>query len=130
MRYRVELHPDVEGFPNHWLIQKKPWYSKRWRFHDGYYITKEEAERAIIEGEYYTQPHTMPTLLLVYQTSGISVGDYVTSNERYNLKEYFNNGPLKVVEIKSAPQYAGGACVMVFFFGKEVGFYLNGIKKA
>ncbi len=51
-KYRVVLHPDLDGFPNHWLVQYRKWYQKKWRYCCGFYPSKEEAYRCKGEWEH------------------------------------------------------------------------------
>lgn len=62
----------------------------------------------------------------------ITSGDMVISNGRYPnlMREFFYNGPLKVVRVEDGPGYAGGKFVYVEYGLQERGLYINGIKKA
>lgn len=61
----------------------------------------------------------------------IEEDDYVTFNEGYEtLKEYFRQGPLKVIRIENNTlDYTGGKFVFVEYAGAEKGFYINALKK-
>lgn len=66
---------------------------------------------------------------------GIKVGDFVNSNGKYLMIDYwFINGPLKVIGITKGTKKAGGKFVYCETKYKdnnfyEVGFYINGLKK-
>lgn len=36
--YRIQKHPDTKGFPNHYAVQAKPWYSRKFRFLFGFIV--------------------------------------------------------------------------------------------
>lgn len=60
----------------------------------------------------------------------IKPGDKVTTNGTYHsISNYFAHGPLEVIRIRPAPDYAGGYAVICDSSGVEVGFYINGVKK-
>lgn len=69
----------------------------------------------------------------VFIDERIKIGDRVISNGLYPnlLNDYFYNGPLTVIAvIENAPVYAGGKFIICNYGNQEVGFYLNGVKKA
>lgn len=63
-------------------------------------------------------------------TDDVKIGDNIISNGYYcNIDKYFIQGPLKVVDVRPLPDYAGGSAAICMFGGIEVGFYINGVKK-
>ena len=57
-------------------------------------------------------------------------GDKITSNGKYDLDGYFNDGPLDVKRVEEVNlPYAGYAIVFCEYGGREVGFYINGVRK-
>lgn len=61
----------------------------------------------------------------------IKIGDCITNADNYpNLDSYFKNGPLKVINIKDGPDYAGGKFIICDYGLSGQGFYLNAVKKA
>lgn len=61
----------------------------------------------------------------------IRIGNFVTTNGKYpDIAEYFDNGPREVIQMKDAPNYTGGKFAFINYYGKFVGLYINGLKKA
>lgn len=63
----------------------------------------------------------------------IKSGDMVTSNGQYpSLKSrYFYGGPLKCIRVEeNGLDYTGYAFVYLEYSGREIGMYINGIKKS
>lgn len=60
----------------------------------------------------------------------IRIGDCITKKDSFsNMQSYFAQGPLKVVEIKDGPLYAGGKFIICEYGKGTQGFYLNAVKK-
>lgn len=52
-KYRSRLHEEAIGFPNYWYVQSAFIGTERWTFVSGYYRTKDDADSAIRNKDFY-----------------------------------------------------------------------------
>lgn len=130
MKYRVIKASHDEDSISNWIIQKKSFWTGKWLFHSGYYVSKEQAEQCIEDRVFFESPQSLPASVWLSHNYGISIDDLIIDNGKYKNQNYFKKGPLKVVRVEYGRFYFGAAILYAFHEGVEVGFCLDGIKRA
>src|SRR5690348_18097253 len=115
MKYRAIQNVDKENNRYEWLIQRKQFFTGKWVFQSGFYVSKEEAEECIRNKEFYHDVHSYPASVWVSHNHGIEIDGFITDSGKYQIKNYFKKGALKVIRIDYAPMCYGGARVYAVY---------------